>query len=408
MLLLLTACSNAVPEDIEITESGWHTISAEEAYIIMEESDNYILLDVRTEEEFVEKRIDGAILIPDFEIAVRAETELPDKEATILIYCRSGRRSASAAETLTALGYTNVYDFGGIIDWPYETVSGFLVISKAELGPELVDAYSYHYSPEVLAENLSKLASTYDGQITLGVYGLSVQGRNLNYAQIGNGSKDIIFTGGIHAREYLSSVAVMNILEEFLRLQITGDPAITSLLEEYRIWFLPSLNPDGAEISQSEENTALKANARMVDLNRNFAEGWEDFAGNKEESNELYKGPSPLSEPETKSLVEFFESPDLDIAYSIEMHTLGDVIYCDETRGEETLRLAEIMSAATGFPIWEDPSEGANFSDYLGARGIPTITIELGTFTGNIVDESEGPAIKEIVKKIPRALCELI
>jgi len=123
-LCLLTACSVAVSDIVENTATGWHTITAEKALTIMEESNTFILLDVRTEEEFNDSRIEGAILIPDFEIRERAEEELPDKDVTILIYCRSGRRSASAAETLASLGYTNVYDFGGIIDWPYETVSG--------------------------------------------------------------------------------------------------------------------------------------------------------------------------------------------------------------------------------------------------------------------------------------------
>ena len=72
----------------------------------------------------MEQRLEGAILIPDYEIRIRAEKELPDKNAIILIYCRSGRRSELAAVELVNLGYTNVYDFGGIIDWPYETVSG--------------------------------------------------------------------------------------------------------------------------------------------------------------------------------------------------------------------------------------------------------------------------------------------
>jgi rhodanese-related sulfurtransferase len=80
------------------------------------------LLDVRTSEEYKEKRIEGAVLIPDYEINDRAAAALPDKDAAILIYCRSGRRSASVAHELIEMGYTNVYDFGGINDWPYETV----------------------------------------------------------------------------------------------------------------------------------------------------------------------------------------------------------------------------------------------------------------------------------------------
>lgn len=110
----------------EIVQTGvYQKISPQQAKSMMEESEPYLLLDVRTQEEFKEKRIDGAVLIPDYELKNRASAELPDKNALILIYCRSGRRSALAAKNLIDLGYTNVYDFGGIIDWSYATVSGW-------------------------------------------------------------------------------------------------------------------------------------------------------------------------------------------------------------------------------------------------------------------------------------------
>ena len=83
---------------------------------------DYIIIDARTESEYAEGHIEGAILIPEYEIARRAENELPDKDALILVYCRSGRRSKIASEELVKLGYTNVKEFGGIIDWPYEIV----------------------------------------------------------------------------------------------------------------------------------------------------------------------------------------------------------------------------------------------------------------------------------------------
>ena len=82
----------------------------------------YIFKDARTEEEFAEGHIENAILIPEYEIANRAEKELLDKEQLILVYCRSGRRSKIASEELVKLGYTNVKEFGGIIDWPYDIV----------------------------------------------------------------------------------------------------------------------------------------------------------------------------------------------------------------------------------------------------------------------------------------------
>lgn len=100
----------------------YEQISAEAAKALMDSEKGYIIIDARTDEEFAAGHIGGAILIPEYEIAERAESELPDKDALILVYCRSGRRSKIAAEELARLGYTNVKEFGGIIDWPYETV----------------------------------------------------------------------------------------------------------------------------------------------------------------------------------------------------------------------------------------------------------------------------------------------
>ena len=97
-------------------------ISGAEAKALMDSESGYIILDAREQDEYDEGHIPGAILIPYGEIADRAEKELPDKDQLILVYCRSGRRSKIAAEELVKLGYTNVKEFGGIIDWKYETV----------------------------------------------------------------------------------------------------------------------------------------------------------------------------------------------------------------------------------------------------------------------------------------------
>jgi rhodanese-related sulfurtransferase len=103
-------------------ENSYEQITPAEAKAIMDTQDGYIILDVRTQEEFDEAHIDGAILIPDYEIADKAEIVLRDKDQLLLVYCRSGRRSKLAASELVKLGYTNVKEFGGIIDWPYDTV----------------------------------------------------------------------------------------------------------------------------------------------------------------------------------------------------------------------------------------------------------------------------------------------
>ena len=92
-----------------------------EAIAMMEKEEDYIILDVRTPEEFAEKHIPNAINIPNETIGTEPISELPEEDQLILVYCRSGRRSKIAAEVLVELGYTNIKEFGGIIDWPYET-----------------------------------------------------------------------------------------------------------------------------------------------------------------------------------------------------------------------------------------------------------------------------------------------
>jgi len=125
LCLLFPACGGADADKDEAQEPGvWRTISAEEANEIMSDAQGFILVDVRTEQEFQDAHIEGAILMPSSDVGTLAESMLPDKDQTILLYCRSGGRSAAAAATLAGMGYTNVYDFGGIMSWPYGTVSG--------------------------------------------------------------------------------------------------------------------------------------------------------------------------------------------------------------------------------------------------------------------------------------------
>jgi len=116
--MLLTACGQAKEND---REAVYVNITAEEAKALMDTEEGYIILDVREQDEYDAGHIPGAILIPYTQIEDKADEMLPDKDQLILVYCRSGRRSKIAAEALAELGYTNIREFGGIIDWPYET-----------------------------------------------------------------------------------------------------------------------------------------------------------------------------------------------------------------------------------------------------------------------------------------------
>lgn len=117
-MLLLTACGQNTENNQEATVMN---ITAQQAKELMDTQTGYIILDTRTQEEYDTGHIPGAILIPYDEVLEKAEGILTDKDQLILVYCRSGRRSKLAANDLVSLGYTNIKEFGGILDWPYET-----------------------------------------------------------------------------------------------------------------------------------------------------------------------------------------------------------------------------------------------------------------------------------------------
>ena len=120
LLLLLSGCGSQSNGN----DGDYQQISTDEAVSLMEEESNYIILDVRTPEEYAEKHILNAINIPNETIGTDEIPELPDKDQLILVYCRSGNRSKQASEKLVDLGYTNIVEFGGINDWTGETVTG--------------------------------------------------------------------------------------------------------------------------------------------------------------------------------------------------------------------------------------------------------------------------------------------
>ncbi len=134
MLLILTSCGSkdkqekTTDQTTNTAESNntksYRQISQEEAKAMMEADDGHIIVDVRTQDEFDEGHIPGAICIPNESIGDKQPSELPDLDQIILVYCRSGRRSKEASQKLADIGYTRVYEFGGIIDWTGEVVKG--------------------------------------------------------------------------------------------------------------------------------------------------------------------------------------------------------------------------------------------------------------------------------------------
>ena len=120
---LIGCDKNAEAEQTQnVSDITYTQISMDEAVTMMEEETDYIILDVRRPDEFADKHIPNAINVPNETIGEEEIPELPDKDQMILVYCRSGNRSKQASKKLATLGYTNVYEFGGINDWPGETV----------------------------------------------------------------------------------------------------------------------------------------------------------------------------------------------------------------------------------------------------------------------------------------------
>ena len=123
-VLILTGCGSSADDKTVGDKKTYRQVSPEEAAAMMEEETDYIILDVRTQEEYETAHIPGAICIPNETIGTDDIPELPDKDQLILVYCRSGNRSKQASEKLAKQGYTNIVEFGGINSWTGETVSG--------------------------------------------------------------------------------------------------------------------------------------------------------------------------------------------------------------------------------------------------------------------------------------------
>lgn len=111
-LLSFSACGKTI---------SYTNISPKDALGVIKGDSKAVLIDVRTPEEFQVIRIPGSVLIPDYEIEEKIADAVPDKDTTVIVYCRSGNRSRTAAKKLIDMGYTRVFDLGGIIDWPYDT-----------------------------------------------------------------------------------------------------------------------------------------------------------------------------------------------------------------------------------------------------------------------------------------------
>lgn len=293
-------------------------------------------------------------------------------------------------------------------------ISNFLDQEAVSPIVKAVDKYSY----EQMEDDIRSLKNTYGDKITVGVIGVSRDGRNIYDIILGNPDAEaqILMQGAIHAREYMTPLVMMSQLEYALAFYDTGAynyKQVSDMLNQAAIHFVPMANPDGVALSQfgieairSESLkqgirdtyardvslgrtadsfeiylTKWKANAAGVDLNYNFPYGWDEISNRlTAPSSAAYKGPSSLSEPESQALAGLADQ--YPWAITVSYHSQGEVIYwTTSSNGAEMASntLAEAISAVTGYPM--DNSDGrGGFKDWMQSRSgaVPGVTLEVG------------------------------
>ena len=286
-------------------------------------------------------------------------------------------------------------------------------------GEEIVQMEDSFYTYEQMSEDLEVLGSLFSGLVYVESLGLTADGREIPEVVLGDpkAQTHLLIQASIHGREYMNTQILMKQLENFLRNYETGvyrEKSYSELLNGLCLHLIPMANPDGVTISQmgpegirteacreflqqcyemdqadgremSDYWRSWKANARGVDLNRNFDVGWEAYAGCGHPSSEMYKGESPASEAEVQAILKIQE--EFPLAGCMAYHSSGNVIYWDyQSEGElyeQDLLLAQTVCEVTGYELRSTVSDGtdlAGCSDYFVMElGIPAVTIENGS-----------------------------
>lgn len=289
---------------------------------------------------------------------------------------------------------------------------------RLSLPEDIVDTSKEPYTYEEMCEDLGWLSYAYPDRLSYEMAGQSVDGRDIPVVLFGNpeAEQTVFVQAAIHGREHLTALLVMEQLEYYAKNYDTESyegMTYRDIFSKVCLLVVPMSNPDGVTISQigtesirSEELRSLvesfyerdgagvtrdyfyrryKANAKGVDLNRNFAYGWEEFGGAKVPAADRYKGTAPGSEPETQILMELTQSRNTAVALSY--HATGSVLYWDfgQTGAfrEKCLSFVKTVNGLTGYRIVYAASEKQDEAGYCewtaGICGIPEVTIEIGT-----------------------------
>lgn len=311
---------------------------------------------------------------------------------------------------------------------------------------DIVDTSKEPYTYEDMCEDIELLACAYPDIVSVTWEGYSADGRGIPSVKFGNpdAGQVVFIQAAIHAREHLTALLVMEQLETYAKEYDTGvfrDKTYREIFSETALVVVPMSNPDGVSVSQlgtgsirTEELRALvesfyerdgagvdreyfyrryKANANGVDLNRNFAYGWEEYGGSAVPAADRYKGTAPASEPETQVLIAITERE--PVAAAVSYHATGSLLYWDfgqtgEIR-ERCLSFVETVHGLTGYRIVyaeTDKQDEAGYCEWaVGIRGIPEVTIEVGTVAAPLpIREFED--IWRRNREVPAALAEQV
>ena len=305
-----------------------------------------------------------------------------------------------------------------------------------EIPKEIVQTQDSLYTYEQMVKDLETMELCFPGQIQVKELGVTADGRSIKEAVLGDekAERHLMIQASIHGREYMNTQVAMRQLELFLRNYEIGsyrNMTYEELLQGLCVHVIPMANPDGVTISQygpkgihdkecrqilkqcREADGAdgrdywknWKANARGVDLNRNFDVGWQEFQGSLRPSSERYKGDVPASETETQAILSIPQR--YPVVGCMAYHSSGNLVYWDYgSRGQvylEDQKLAQTVSEITGYEAHStvsDVTDSAGCSDYFVLKlGIAAITVENGT--GDCpLDSEEFPVIMEKNEKL--------
>ncbi|MDC3416207.1 M14 family metallopeptidase [Aquibacillus salsiterrae] len=266
------------------------------------------------------------------------------------------------------------------------------------------------YGYEQLQKDLAKLETTYQGLLSTQIIGKSVDHRNIYAVKLGNGKSEIFLNGAHHAREWLTTSLLMNMIDVYCKAYVEeesiGEFDVRNILDNTTIWFVPMVNPDGVELVQKGHENAKnpefllelndgqrdfsswKANIRGVDLNRQYPADWGNIADDVgQPAPMMFKGNSPLSEPETKAVYEFTLAHDFKLA--VAYHSSGEELFWKYNATGQLLKtarkLADKIVEKTGYDLvfpGDNPSGGGYTDWFIDSLKRPAFTPEISPLVG--------------------------